>query len=332
MPSYFYHLKFELYPYASPAKAFTKQTKPDKKVWLPPPGTHIFDTASWPKHSPFKELQEWATQPEGDSSYGGRINQAAEKVESGVSQPGSSGVIDCGPSRAVVTEHTNTSKQSGTIAPQNSTLLPGDQETAVRDWRYSAVSVEGVDMASTDRPGRPKRGESSAGAETRPTELESELATPDNVGRVTKARFEPVNRKNTEVGWGIVHLYRDGEETFGLGAGPDAYDSRESTTTSSPPAVAGKAGASVEDKEKEREGEDCTTLCVPAVPSFFTPSDFMGWVGPKTRDQVSHFRMVMTGRVNRYLVLMKFRDNEVAKKWRAEWDGKLFFDLEVSSS
>lgn len=331
MPSYFYHLKFELYPSPEPTKAYTKRITPDKQTWLPPAGAHIFDTASWPKHSPFKELQEWATQPEGDSSYGGRIDQA-DKAESGASQlAGGSGVIDCGLSRAAVTEHTHVLKPSRHSPPYNSALTSHDQEIAIKDWRYSAVSIEGVDMASTDRPGRPKRGESSAGAETRPSKLNSELSTPDNVGRVTKARFEPINRKNTEVGWGIVHLYRDGEETFGLGEGADVYDNGESTETPSL-SVGDKTGANVEHKEKEKEGgeeeEDCTTLCVPAVPSFFTPSDFMGWVGPKTRDQVSHFRMVMTGRVNRYLVLMKFRDNEIAKKWRAEWDGKLFFDLE----
>lgn len=71
-------------------------------------------------------------------------------------------------------------------------------------------------------------------------------------------------------------------------------------------------------------------MCIPAVPSYLTPSDFLGFVGEKTREEVSHFRMVMTGRMNRYLVLMKFRDNAVARKWRAEWDGKVFNDMEVS--
>src|SRR5262249_47333524 len=47
---------------------------------------------------------------------------------------------------------------------------------------------------------------------------------------------------------------------------------------------------------------------------------------------VSHFRMVMTGRMNRYMVLMKFRDGRVARKWRAEWDGKVFNTMEVGFS
>ena len=211
------------------------------------------------------------------------------------------------------TQHTNPKRWTGTLAPrkQDPTLV---HKTAVKDWRFGAVSVEGVDMASADR----RRGESSA-AEDRPADVE--LGTPENLGRVTKARFEPVGRKHTEVGWGIVHLYRDGEETFGLGAPPESDGEEKEKET---------LGEGEGEGEGEAEERDCTTICVPAVPSFFTPSDFMGWVGPKTRDQVSHFRMVMTGRANRYLVLMKFRDNEVAKKWKEEWDRKLFFDLEVS--
>ena len=72
-------------------------------------------------------------------------------------------------------------------------------------------------------------------------------------------------------------------------------------------------------------------MCIPAVPSYLTPSDFLGFVGEKTREEVSHFRMVMTGRMNRYLVLMKFRDGNTARRWRKEWDGKVFNSMEVSS-
>jgi hypothetical protein len=35
--------------------------------------------------------------------------------------------------------------------------------------------------------------------------------------------------------------------------------------------------------------------------------------------------------MNRYLVLMKFRDGEVARRWRKEWDGKVFNSMEVGS-
>jgi BRCA1-associated protein len=195
-----------------------------------------------------------------------------------------------------------------------------DLETAEKDWRFGRVRIESLDM---ERP-RTERGESSANVPHRPGhergESSSTLAginadlTAGGVGRVTKARYEGFGGKNTEVGWGVVHLYRDGEETPGLGAELEVYTVGE------------------EGENGEKEGEDCTTLCIPAVPSYLTPSDFLGFVGEKTREMVSHFRMVMTGRMNRYLVLMKFRDSDDARKWKAEWDGKVFNSMEASYS
>ncbi|TVY31305.1 RING finger protein-like protein, partial [Lachnellula subtilissima] len=38
--------------------------------------------------------------------------------------------------------------------------------------------------------------------------------------------------------------------------------------------------------------------------------------------------MVMTGRMNRYLVLMKFRDSGEAARWRSDFDGKVFNSME----
>ncbi|KAH8599642.1 hypothetical protein B0O99DRAFT_325027 [Bisporella sp. PMI_857] len=38
--------------------------------------------------------------------------------------------------------------------------------------------------------------------------------------------------------------------------------------------------------------------------------------------------MVMTGQNNMYLVLMKFRDGDYARKWKGQWNGKLFNSME----
>lgn len=333
MPSYFYHLKFELYPYPEPHTSSTKPPEIEKQIWLPPAGTRIFDTAAWPKHTPSKNTEEWTTNPPGGTNNPEQGYQAVNAETGGADQQvlGGTVVIDCGPSRATILDDSDSTSISSELkealqrfrAARSFDSTPRDQHIAVSDWRYSEVSVEGMDMSSTGRTGRPSRGQSSASTEAPGHDLQSN--TTESVGHVTKARFEPVNRKNTELGWGIVHLYRDGEETPGLGIAVGHHTAGEGMSRS------GKEGALVEADEGDIDGEDdCTTLCVPAVPSFFTPSDFMGWVGPKTRDQVSHFRMVMTGRVNRYLVLMKFRKSIDAKKWIEEWDGKLFFDLEVS--
>lgn len=229
-------------------------------------------------------------------------------------------MIDCGPARASATDNI-------TISSSNYSSLP-DPQKAVRDWRFGQVRVESVDMVSS-RPD-PRRGESSAEIAHANKGINAGLATGGSVGRVTKARYEALEGKNTEMGWGIVHLYRDSEETPGLGsAGAEMTTEVYSSASAEGTAIASGSGDRLGAQDTGKGDEDCTTLCIPAVPSYLTPSDFLGWVGEKTREEVSHFRMVMTGRMNRYLVLMKFRDGGSARRWRAEWDGKVFNSMEV---
>jgi len=161
-------------------------------------------------------------------------------------------------------------------------------------------------------------GESSSGG---PTRTSSGQASPGRGIRATKAKFEALEGKNAESDWGIVHLYRDGEETTGLGE-VEVYNAKDS-------AVSGTTERGLGGVSSSKEGVDYTTLCIPVVPSYLNPNDFLGFVGEKTWDQVSHFRMVMTEQKSRYLVLMKFRDNGVARRWKAEWDGKIFNIMEV---
>lgn len=125
-------------------------------------------------------------------------------------------------------------------------------------------------------------------------------------GTATKAKYLPLETKNTEVGWGVVHFYREAEESPGLNI------------------------VETQDGEEEAKGDDCSTLCIPAVPAYMSPGDFLGFVGGKWRDDISHCRMVMTSKMNRYLVLLKFREGKRASAWRQEFDGKVFNAMEVS--
>lgn len=127
---------------------------------------------------------------------------------------------------------------------------------------------------------------------------------PNAGGLATKGKFIPSGLKDTEVGWGVVHLYREGQETPGL------YDGSDATSNNF-------------------RQEDCTTLCILAVPSYMTPSDFLGFMGEQTREDVSHFRLIKTSRANKYMVLMKFREAQKAREWRKEWDGKAFNSMEA---
>ncbi|MBE3044147.1 hypothetical protein IMZ48_16565 [Candidatus Bathyarchaeota archaeon] len=126
-------------------------------------------------------------------------------------------------------------------------------------------------------------------------------------GSSTRAECVSLPTKNTELGWGVVHFYR-GEEIL-------------------PPGVDFGAPDGAEDELSE---DSCTTLCIPAVPSFILPSEFLGFVGEKWRGDVTHFRMVMTSRMSRYLVLLKFRGSQKAKEWQKEFNGKVFNSMVVS--
>jgi BRCA1-associated protein len=319
---YFYHLKFELYNSPRPSAVNQEQRTKDKhsalvlqrKIYVPPPVTDIF-TSPFPVHtSPWAE--EKATRKHKATSVEAG---PASRTQTGVKKVAKPGIIDCGPSRADASSnqaiaHTNTT--SFGVHHRGSDPKTRAAEQAERDWRFAPIRMESIDM----RPPRENHssttpsGSTSQAAQNGSVKAISGTRSSINAGprsQATKAKFEPLTShaqdgaglKNTELGWGIVHLYRDGEERLELSTHPG---------------------------EADGEGEvDTTILCIPAVPSYMTPNDFLGWVGEKTREEVSHFRMVMTGQMNRYLVLLKFRDAAVARRWREDWDGRIFGGLEV---
>ncbi|KEQ70292.1 zf-UBP-domain-containing protein [Aureobasidium namibiae CBS 147.97] len=160
------------------------------------------------------------------------------------------------------------------------TVLPkkASSEIATRDWRYGPVTIESIDM------------------EPATTKLPS-------TGLHTKAAYVPSTSKATDVGWGVVHLYRDSQETAALGHNHTKDD-------------------------VDFDPQQCTTLCILAVPSWMMPSDLLGFVGDQAREDVSHFRLIRTGRANKYMVLMKFKQAKKAREWQKLWNGKLFSAME----
>ncbi|EAU39339.1 predicted protein [Aspergillus terreus NIH2624] len=148
-------------------------------------------------------------------------------------------------------------------------------------------------------------------------------------GLRTKGHYIPLDEQSSDSVWGIVHLYRDVHETPYLvkedyppelkgsaaAAARQSYDDLGSASSTPP-------------REVVHPDDDCTTLCILAVPSYMSPSDFLGFVGEGTRDDVSHFRMIRTARANRYMVLMKFRSGKKAREWQKEWNGKVFNSME----
>ncbi|KAF1930118.1 RING-10 protein [Didymella exigua CBS 183.55] len=239
-------------------------------TFIPPPKTNIFTAelpahrqASWSSTAPVTRAYSAAAAPSS------RHLSHRTRASSSVHHHESPVPVDQDPTKG----SSHTSHQSF---------------AAHQDWRFDTVSIISIDMLP-----------SSSSDTTRQTLKQAATSG----GLATKGKFIPSNPKSTEVGWGVVHLFRDGKETPGL------YDEAE-----------GACGPFVED--------DCTTLCILAVPSYMTPSDLLGFVGEKTREDVSHFRLIRTSRANKYMVLVKFRDPTKARKWRKEWNGKTFNSME----
>jgi BRCA1-associated protein len=335
MPSYFYHLKFELYPTAEPltieAETEAQSESPaaaptSEAIWVPESNASIFDDL--PSH-PRSSVRKFAVLPRSQSyQQTSRVSPIASSSEL-LPEPSASrskGVIDCGAPRAPPTTAT-----SGRIErlserqwlertrsyPPPTPSAAIKPQTAARDWRFGCVSVESVEpkidrrrfmnAKNTELQHNGMAGDTSkAGPSAAPT-----LGpTFGGSGTSTTAEILPLTLKNTELGWGVVHFYREGEETPGI----DTTESLEEE----------------ESAEDQANLDDFTTLCIPAVPAYMSPGDILGFLGEQWSDDISHCRLVMTSRMNRYLVLLKFRDGRRAKKWRTEFDGKVFNAVEVS--
>ena len=201
---------------------------------------------------------------------------------------------------------------------QNHHITPQEPTSELRtphDWRYGQISNQTIAMAQVTSA--EKHGEKADSNGHITNGIRAGLG-----GLATKGKYEPCDPTQENLGWGVVRLYRDADETPGLYDEP-IIPSKNSKHNKG-------AGKGFTDEKVEFQDEDCTTLCILAVPSYLTPSDFLGFVGEKTRDEVSHFRMIRTERNNRYMVLMKFRNGKRARQWRREWNGKAFDGMEVS--
>ena len=297
MPSFFFHIAFELCCHPLHLPGGTGDTSSTRAQISP--NTNIF-------HLPFSSAEVIA--PKGKPSAAQILpfapplrgpNLHAERFSE---VPGSKTETQ-GPGHDV---------QVGPDARQEKQSPESALGARAHDWRYDKISVQGIDMLPAGQ---------TANNSSR---LNGHISNGIGVGSgglATKGKYEATELGDTELGWGIVHLYRDAEETRGLNQ--DVTSNRSSRNNKS------LSRRNDHSEEPPFRDEDCTTLCILAVPSYLTPSDFLGFVGEKTRDCVSHFRMIRTERVNRYMVLMKFRNGKNAREWRKEWNGKAFNSMEV---
>ena len=297
MPSFFFHLAFELRcPSLHPPGATGNTSSTRAQI---SPSTNIFDlhppsaSASRTRHNPSPAQVLPSSPPvQGPTLHG---EQAAELSENKT--------VAQGPGNDV---------QVGSDARQKNQSPQSTVGAEPHDWRYDKITVQSIDMLPA--------GQTANNSSRQNGHISNGIGAGSG-GLATKGRYEATEREDADLGWGIVHLYRDAEETPGLNQ--DVTSTRGSRNNKS------LLRRTDRGEEPLFRDEDCTTLCILAVPSYLTPSDFLGFVGETTRDDVSHFRMIRTERVNRYMVLMKFRNGKKARQWRKEWNGKAFNSMEV---
>lgn len=128
-----------------------------------------------------------------------------------------------------------------------------------------------------------------------------------------RGRYIPSAGHTTGLDTGTVHLYRDTVKQWDTAA------------------VGGSdASTSATQSEEAYVDRDETTLCILAVPSHVTPSDLLGWLGDETLQLVINVRLVKSARSDRYMVLLKFRETDAARRWKHDWSGRMFKDNSVS--
>ncbi|KAK9378035.1 BRCA1-associated protein 2-domain-containing protein [Kockiozyma suomiensis] len=121
------------------------------------------------------------------------------------------------------------------------------------------------------------------------------------------------------LGSGVIHLYREGEDLDSAATNPVARSF--STSSSSSSSRVATSSAVVEESGSQ-------VLAILAVPGYMTASDLLGFVGKDARETVSHFRMLQSAAPNRYLVLMKFREQVDADAFYTAYNRKAFNSME----
>lgn len=318
MHSYSYHLKIELYPSSNPSSTDRPPCRGSNgslsdSIWQPGTGSSIFDSLpSHARHDDQPASNVWKKREKQKSI--GHLEDYLPLEDRRLLHRNPARVIDCGASRpTTANEDEEDDNNTVTISPNRrrdrsrSFTQPGYQagigpQSAGRDWRFGPVRIESFDV--------PDAPESNGFTPTPPAMASSSDPSPaaslgpnlGGPGTDTKGEFVPLVGKNTEAGWGVVHLYREPHDIE----------------------VSGTASESL-------NGDDGTILCVPAVPGYLSPIAFLNFVGQKWMGQVAHYRMLMTSALGTYMVLMKFRDHKTAEAWRKGFDGKAFGPMRVGN-
>lgn len=109
---------------------------------------------------------------------------------------------------------------------------------------------------------------------------------------------EPLRAR--QLGEGVIKLYRDFEDD------EDRPPSKSVVSSTS----------------------DQTMLSILALPTYFTATDLLGFIGDHYMENITHIRILRSEKANRFLVLLKFNDALKAAEFQYHFDGKAFNSME----
>ncbi|KAK9765599.1 hypothetical protein K7432_005944 [Basidiobolus ranarum] len=183
------------------------------------------------------------------------------------------------------------------------------------DYRIDTLNIDWYTMEETDKI-------PSDNEELQPTHSESETyssnlllgrkgSSKNGTHQRTKnpvptpvGQFVPTKIGSTNIDIGVLRLYREVKEI--------SLSQEENSTP-------------VENGHDDNNLGNI--LSVLAVPSYMTPTDFVGFVG-SYKKHVSHFRIIRDSSPNKFLVLLKFRESDVAREFYNEFNGRAFNSME----
>ncbi|BFZ57141.1 hypothetical protein PYCC9005_004191 [Savitreella phatthalungensis] len=115
--------------------------------------------------------------------------------------------------------------------------------------------------------------------------------------------YQPDQSESVDLGAGVVHLYKEGEQSETTGCIKDGAD----------------------DLIRAQH-----VVAILAVPSYMTTADLLGFFGGYVSG-MANIRLVRTAKLNRFMGLIRFRRAKDAKAFRNDYNGKAFNSIDAET-
>lgn len=158
-----------------------------------------------------------------------------------------------------------------------------------------------------------------------PTEFK--ISTKANSSGMSSESIEPLRAKF--LGEGVIRLFREFEEEEEE-SGTDFVTSSISESSSSSTPFNQTKQQTKQTKEVTNDGDD-TMVSIIAVPTYFTATDLLGFIGESYMKYITHIRILKSEKPNRFLVLIKFNDILKTAEFQLNFNGKPFNSMEPES-